>query len=128
MRLARIKAGQLEGAVYHCISRTVGGQKLLDDACKERMASLLISLAGFCGLEVITYCMMGNHFHLLVRVPKAMPLNDEELLRRAEGFAGPDGRLGAPGGEDRHHPLQRGTGPFRRQGPLAGPGARGSRR
>ena len=91
MRLARIKAGQLEGAVYHCISRTVGGQKLLDDACKERMASLLISLAGFCGLEVITYCMMGNHFHLLVRVPKAMPLSDEELLRRAEGFYGKQG-------------------------------------
>ncbi|MFM8878629.1 MAG: transposase, partial [Verrucomicrobiota bacterium] len=93
MRLARIKAGQLQGAVYHCISRTVGGQKLWDDACKERMASLLISLAGFCGLEVITYCMMGNHFHVLVRVPKAVPLSDEELLRRAEGFYGKQGVL-----------------------------------
>ncbi|MEY4692489.1 MAG: hypothetical protein RIT19_2814 [Verrucomicrobiota bacterium] len=66
---------------------------LLDDACKERLTTLLMSLARFCGLEVITYCMMGNHFHVLVRVPKAAPLSDDELLRRAEGFYGKQGLL-----------------------------------
>ena len=93
MRLARIKGGRSEGAVYHCVSRTVGGQLLLDDACKARMGSLLMSLARFCGLEVITFCMMGNHFHVLVRVPCAVPLGDEELFRRAEGFYGRNGCL-----------------------------------
>ncbi|MBL9175452.1 MAG: chemotaxis protein CheW, partial [Verrucomicrobiales bacterium] len=36
---------------------------------KERLSRLLLKLAPFCGIEVITFCMMGNHFHLLVRVP-----------------------------------------------------------
>ena len=91
MRLARIKGRG--GAVYHCVSRTVGGQLLLDEECKERLASLLMRLARFCGMEVITYCMMGNHFHVLVRVPLAVPLSDEELLRRAEDFYGRNGLL-----------------------------------
>lgn len=93
MRLARIKGWSEEGAVYHCISRTVGGQLLLDDVCKARLTGLLLSLGRFCGLEVITYCMMGNHFHVLVRVPEAVPLSDEVLLRRALGFYGPQGCL-----------------------------------
>jgi REP element-mobilizing transposase RayT len=91
MRLARIKG--VGGAVYHCVSRTVGGQLLLDEECKERLASLLMRLARFCGMEVITYCMMGNHFHVLVRVPLAVPLSDGELLRRAEDFYGRNGLL-----------------------------------
>ena len=93
MRLARIKRGVSEGAVYHCISRTVGGQLLLDEACKAKLAGLLMSLGRFCGLEVITYCMMGNHFHVLVRVPAATPLSDEELLGRARDFYGRQGCL-----------------------------------
>ncbi|MEY4691818.1 MAG: hypothetical protein RIT19_2144, partial [Verrucomicrobiota bacterium] len=32
MRKGRIK---LEGGVYHCVSRTVGGQFLLDDSAKH---------------------------------------------------------------------------------------------
>ena len=93
MRLARIKGGADEGAVYHCISRTVGGQLLLDAACKAKLAGLLMSLSRFCGLEVITYCMMGNHFHVLVRVPPATPLSDGELLGRAKDFYGRQGCL-----------------------------------
>lgn len=91
--MARIKRGGSEGAVYHCISRTVGGQLLLDDVCKARLAGLLGGLSRFCGLEVITYCMMGNHFHVLVRVPPAVPLTDAELLRRAREFYGRQGCL-----------------------------------
>lgn len=64
---------------------------LLDDLCKARLVDLLMPLARFCGLEVITYCMMGNHFHLLLRVPVPVALSDEELFRRAEGFYGSQG-------------------------------------
>ena len=50
MRMARIK---IEGAtaVYHCISRIVGGQMLLDDLGKEKLIGLLGKLAEFCGVE-----------------------------------------------------------------------------
>ena len=92
MRMARIK---VEGAtaVYHCISRVVGGEMLLDDLGKEKLVSLLGRLAEFCGIEVITYCMMSNHFHLLVRVPLKVELSDEELLARIAKFYGKKGIL-----------------------------------
>ena len=50
MRMARIKA-RGHGAVYHCISRVVGGQFLLDDPGKEMLANILLRLSRFCGLE-----------------------------------------------------------------------------
>jgi len=51
MRMARIKLVG-ETAVYHCISRVVGGQKLLDSLCKEKLVELLGRLSAFCGVEV----------------------------------------------------------------------------
>lgn len=93
MRLARIKGQAGNAAVYHCISRTVGGENLLNEVCREKMSEILMSLSAFCGLEVITYCMMANHFHLLIRVPEPRELSDRELLERAEGFYGKKGLL-----------------------------------
>jgi hypothetical protein len=62
MRLPRIK---LDGraAVFHCTSRVAGGYYLLDDVGKEKLTQILWRLAPFRGIEVITYCMMSNHFH-----------------------------------------------------------------
>ena len=92
MRMARIKiAGGT--AVYHCISRVVGEQMLLEDQGKEKLISLLGKLAEFCGVEVITYCMMSNHFHLLLRVPTRVELSDAELLAKMAKFYGKRGIL-----------------------------------
>jgi REP element-mobilizing transposase RayT len=90
--MARIKI-QGRSAVYHCISRVVGGQALLDDLGKEKLVGILWPMAKFCGIEVITYCMMSNHFHLLLRVPQAQDLTDEELLERMEALYGKKGTL-----------------------------------
>jgi len=86
MRRGRIKEA---GAVYHCVSRTVGGQFLLDELAKQRLVDLLFPLAQFCGVEIITFCMMSNHFHLLIRIPPADTcIPDSVLLLRAERFYG----------------------------------------
>ncbi len=92
MRMARIK---IHGhrAVYHCMSRIVGGQPLLDDVGKEKLVAILRQLAAFCGLEVITYCMMSNHFHVLVRVPEGQNPSDQELVGRLESLYGKQGVL-----------------------------------
>ena len=93
MRLARIKIHG-RSAVYHCISRVCGGQMLLDEVGKERFVSILRRLATFCGLEVITHCVMSNHFHVLVRVPGDPPdPTDAELLRRLEVLYGKRGSV-----------------------------------
>ena len=90
--MARIK---IDGAtaVYHCISRVVGGQRLLDDLGKEKLVGILGKLADFCGVEVITYCIMSNHFHLLVRVPVRVELSDGQLLAKMAAFYGKRGIL-----------------------------------
>ena len=85
--MPRIKiAGR--SAVYHCIARVVGGQRLLHDAEKERLRLLLWQYAEFCGVEIITYCLMSNHFHVLVRVPEAVNLSDRDLVERVTRFYG----------------------------------------
>ena len=87
MRMARIKiAGR--GAVYHCISRVVGGQMLLGSLEKEKLRELLWQQAQFSGVQLITYCLMSNHIHLLVRVPGEVVATDAELLARATTFYG----------------------------------------
>ena len=83
MRQARIKVDSTEGeAVYHVMTRTVNGEPLLDDVAKEVLRKQLWQIADYCGLEIITYAIMSNHFHVLVRVPQRTAVADDELIRR----------------------------------------------
>ncbi|MBL9213954.1 MAG: transposase [Opitutaceae bacterium] len=83
MRQARIKVPSDEGpGTYHVISRTVNGERLFDDLAKEVLRKQLRQVAAYCGVEIFTYAILSNHFHALVYVPRRVPLNDAELLRR----------------------------------------------
>jgi putative transposase len=83
MRQARIKVDAAErSAVYHAMTRTVNGERLLDEPAKEVLRKQLWQIADYCGLEIITYAIMANHFHVLVRVPQKQPVSDQELVRR----------------------------------------------
>src|SRR5689334_10648111 len=82
MRQPRIKAAAGEEGVYHCMSRTVNGERLFLNPEKEVFRKQLWQIADYCGLEVLTYAVMANHFHVLVRVPPAARVSDKELLRR----------------------------------------------
>lgn len=82
MKRKRIKASG--GAVYHCISRVVGGERLLGEREKEVFRKQLWQVADFCGVRVLTYCLMSNHIHVLVDVPDRteVSVSDAELMRR----------------------------------------------
>jgi hypothetical protein len=64
------------------MSRVVGGAHLLGDREKEVLRKMLWQVADFCGVEILTYCVMSNHFHVLLRVPAEQAVPDAELLRR----------------------------------------------
>jgi len=69
-------------AVYHCMSHTVS-EVFLDDSAREILRKQLWQTADFCGVRILTYALMSNHFHVLVRVPlKTDDVPDAELLRR----------------------------------------------
>ena len=83
MRMARIKVKADVGeAVYHCMTRTVNGERILDDPAKEVLRKQLWQIADYCGVQILTYAILSNHFHVLVRVPQKQLPPDAELLRR----------------------------------------------
>ena len=79
--MRRIKVSGRD-AVYHCMTRTVNGDRLFKDREKEVLRKMIWQLADFCGVEVLTYCIMSNHFHVLLRVPDMAVVTDAELMRR----------------------------------------------
>ena len=87
MRLNRRRLkvlGEMSG-VYHCMTRVVAGERLLGRREKEVLRKQLHRQAEFCGVQVLTYCIMSNHFHVLVRVPpesETRGVGLEELVRR----------------------------------------------
>ena len=64
------------------MTRTVNGERLFKDREKEMLRKMLWQVAEFSGVEVLTYCVMSNHFHVLLRVPEQKVLSDSELMRR----------------------------------------------
>ena len=74
----------LEGkpALYHCVSRAVWREMVFGETEKERFVRALRKWEAFSQVRVLTFCMMTNHFHLLVEVPERPEKDpsDGELL------------------------------------------------
>jgi putative transposase len=78
---------KMKMGVYHCVSRVVDRRRVLGDAEREVMRKILWRVADFCGVEVMTYCLMENHFHILVRAGQAQAAKSaEEVFQRAEAY------------------------------------------
>ena len=66
----------------HLISRIANREIFLNDEEKTRFVERLWRVATFSCVEVLAYCFMSNHFHILVYVPDPRELSDDELLAR----------------------------------------------
>jgi REP element-mobilizing transposase RayT len=71
-------------AIYHCISRVVDRRFVFGDAEREQFRIYLRMYENFTGCRILSYCIMSNHFHILLEVPPMSQggLSDEELLKR----------------------------------------------
>ena len=86
MRRPRVK---VEGeGFYHVVSRIGGKRFLIDEKEKAILLGMIRAAAAFSGVELYTFAIMSNHFHLLVRVPRKKAVSDAELLRRMEALYG----------------------------------------
>ena len=92
MHTVRIKMPGRRNA-FHLISRVVAGEPLLDSVAREILVGMIWKMATFCGIEIVTYCVMVNHFHILVRVPEPSQLSDAQLIERLEALYGRKGAL-----------------------------------
>ena len=93
MRRPRFKApGHHPVAYYHCVSRVVNREFVLGTQEKECFLQLMRACEGLCGLRVAAYCVMSNHFHILVEVPRRPALedlpDDAGLVARVRAFLG----------------------------------------
>ena len=69
--MARKNRMSVPGAVYHVTTRIAHQAMLLaDDLTKEKIFSLVYSCAAFSGVEVFACCIMDNHMHILLHVPR----------------------------------------------------------
>jgi hypothetical protein len=70
------------------MSRICGGERLLGAREKEVLAGMLWQAAAFCGVQVLTFAVMSNHFHVLVFVPGKRVVDDAELVARYRALYG----------------------------------------
>lgn len=77
-----------EDAVYHVVSRVALGNLVLKDEEKHVFRKLMRKQAAFCGVEVLTYCLLDGHFHILVRIPFVEKVSDNELVKRYSALYG----------------------------------------
>ena len=80
MRQARIK--KAEEAYYHVTSRCALQSFLMKREDKDMFVKMMRRAEFFSGVHIVTYCVMDNHFHLLVKVPERRDVSEAELKRR----------------------------------------------
>ena len=71
-------------ALYHVVSRTIHQKYLLLDDEKEQFVKMMRLYEAFCGVRVLNFCIMSNHFHILVEIPPRVlgSMSDDALLAR----------------------------------------------
>jgi len=82
-----------EPAVYHVMSRTALVGYVLKDAEKDYLVNLLQRLSKVYFVEMLGYCIMDNHFHLVLRMLPGDDFDDAEILRRHSSHYGKDSKL-----------------------------------
>jgi putative transposase len=79
-----------ETAVYHVMSRTALDGFPLGDVEKDFMLDLIRRYSKLYLVEILGFCLMDNHFHILVRTFPEYKYTDEEIKNRYEKFYGDD--------------------------------------
>ena len=91
MRRSRLRVAEEQAqGYYHCLSRVVDRRFIFQEAEKDHFVALMRECEAFCEVRVLTFCVLSNHFHILVEVPRPpqqRPSAEEVLakLRRLSG-------------------------------------------
>ena len=82
--MRQLRAKVSESAFYHVTSRALERRYIFDEVAAETFRVFLRQVEAFTGVRVVTYCIMSNHFHLLLQVPARQTVTDSEMLGRLE--------------------------------------------
>ena len=84
-RISRLVVKE-EDAIYHVISRTALPGFVLGDVEKDYLLNLIQRLSAVFFVDVIGFCIMGNHFHLLVKIKTSENYSDSDVRRRVGSY------------------------------------------
>ena len=79
-----------EKAVYHVISRTALPGLPIRDVEKDFLLGLIKRFSKLYFTEILGFCLMGNHFHLLVKMLPESDFSDDDIKNRCACFYGED--------------------------------------
>ncbi len=82
----RFRPASGQRVLAHVTSRIVNRAYWFDEEAKRVFLRLMRRYEAFGCVRVITYCLMSNHFHILVEVPErpTQPLDEEAMLAHLE--------------------------------------------
>jgi REP element-mobilizing transposase RayT len=81
-----------EKAVYHVMSRTALDGLPISDVENDYLLGLIKRYSALYFTEILGFCLMNNHFHLLVKMFPGDRYTDEDIKKRFEMFYG-DSRI-----------------------------------
>ncbi len=89
----RVLGGSDENFCYHVMTRTCGAERMLEAEDLEGLRIIIRKMALFSGVKVMTYCLLANHWHLLVKVPSKEKFLRQFDDRNGEPFGSGEARL-----------------------------------
>ncbi len=108
---------ELAGGIHHVYSRGAAKQPIfIDDLDRRRYLSLLARVTHRMGWRCLTYCLMGNHMHLLIETPQP---NLGRGMQRLHGTYAPSVQPSTRSGRPRLRPslqARRASSPTRSSG------------
>ncbi len=75
-----------EPTAYHIMSRTALDGYPIDDVDKDFLVEQVVKLSKLYFVEVLGFCVMGSHFHLLVRMRTEAKYSNDEIKERLASF------------------------------------------
>ena len=79
--------------VYHVMSRTALDGLPFDDVANDQLLALIRDFSRLYFAEILGFCLMGNHFHILVRMHTDNEFSDSQIKQRYVDFHGSDTRF-----------------------------------
>ena len=87
-------SAEKSSALYHCVSRVVDREFKFGPKEKDVFVRMMREYEAFCDVQVLAFCVMSNHFHVLVEVPPkqkggAVTMTDEAFLTKIKAMYSP---------------------------------------
>ncbi len=67
---------------HHLISRIAHKVYFMTDEVRNDFIEMIRRSADYCGIQLVAWCIMSNHFHILAYLPDSEQLDETEVLRR----------------------------------------------